>query len=659
MAARLSRLDVQGLRCLHGMTLTLEDLTAMIGANGAGKSSTVRAVQFLFGEVDLDDDDVTDGLSDPEVAVTATFTGLPDAWRQRLEPWLNDDGDLVVRRTRVVGVDGRPTARWGCDRTQAPGFAAIRGAAAAGASAADLKAAYADLRTHTADLPAWTSKAQALAALDAYEQDNPEALTEKVPDPTLHFGGGDDHDLSAMIEMLVLPAMRDAVDDSAETRGSTLARLVDITVRSQVDLDAELTDLTERTGAEYQRIVDTQVGPRLEELSVTITRQIASFAPGAQVKLSWDPRLPSLSAPAVRARIVESGHEGDIGRQGHGVQRAYVFSLLRALLDARRLDATDERPGLLLVVEEPEVYQHPLRARYVARTLAELARDTAQSTQVLYTTHSPYFVSVDNVPSVRLLRLTSVEESPSGWPLTRASAATLAALAERLDEAREGGGQKWTPERVAAQLPGLLGSTVSEGLFADVVVLTEGDEDVGMIDGAASAGGLDLAADGVAVIAVDGKDNLLLASEVFRALAVPVYMVFDTDEKPAGEHSDGGALRLNAMLTHLADGVAQERPPTTVTGLWAAAKPSLRAVVDDEIGADVVREAFVETARSMGLPESTAKNGHLVRTAVSRLYRDGHRSETVDKIIDAVAALGRSGEPARPAAEVSEGVDTV
>ncbi len=638
MAARLGSLTVQGLRCLHGLELGFEPLTALIGANGTGKSSTVRAVQFLFGQVELDDDDCTDGLHDGEVHVTGVFIDLPAPWSGSLRPWLSADGTLQLTRSRTRGGDGKPVVRWSSERAQAPGFAKVRAAVADGASAEALKEVYAQARALSGDLLApWPNKPKVLETLNAYETSHPDAATDRAPDDGLRFGRGGTHDLTTMIELLVLPAMRDAADDSGESRGSTLARLVDITVRSGMDLDGRLAALSKDTAEAYDLLLTEGSGTMLTDLSKSITTQIAAFAPGAAVTLSWEPRVPALSAPQVRARIVESGHEADIGRQGHGVQRAYVFSLLRALLDARRTDGT-ARPGLLLVVEEPEVYQHPLRARYVARVLADLARDTAQSTQVVYTTHSPYFVSVDNVQAVRLLRF-AAEGEPPNPPRTRGSAARLEAVAARLDEARRGTGKGWTGQSVAAHLPGLLGTSVSEGLFADAVVLVEGEEDIGLIDGAAAAAGIDLAVRGVAVVAVGGKDPLPLAAEVFRALRVPAYVVFDTDEKPGGQATDAGALRSNSILTWLADGTGQERPPTTVTPLWAAGKPTLRAVLDEEVGPGRVREAYAATARDMGLPEATCKNGHLVRTAVTALYADGARSATLDKIVEAVTAL--------------------
>lgn len=639
VAARLAAMSVRGLRCLHGLELTLDPLTALIGANGAGKSSTVRALQFLFGQVELDDDDVTDGLDESEVSVTGTITDLPSPWASRLRPWLNESGDLVITRSRVMAEEGRPLVAWSSQRAQVPEFVDLGAAIAVGAPAGTLKELYGTARKALDDdLPACTSKQAVLDAVDAYEKLHPEKATQVEADGSLRFGGGGDSDLSALLELLVLPAMRDAADDASDGRGSTLGRLVDVTVRSGLNLDGELAALSLRTAQEYDRILADGAGTRLADLSATITTQIAAFAPGTQVTLAWDPRVPSLAPPPVRARIVESGHEADIGRQGHGVQRAYVFSLLRALLDARRGEAPVQ-PGLLLVVEEPEVYQHPVRARYVARVLAELARDTDRSTQVVYTTHSPYFVAVDDVPAVRLLRLCPTGMKVGPEACTRARAASLDGVAARLDEARDGGGRPWTAARVAAQLPALLGSAVSEALFADAALLVEGDEDVGLIDGTAEATGRDLAAAGISLVAVDGKANLVLAAEILRQLGVPVFVVFDTDEKPAGQASDRDALRLNAMLSLLAGGSGEQRPATHVADGWAAAKPNLRAILDGEIDAATVRAAYGATARWMGLPESTTKNGHMVRRVIGGLYADGHRSTFLDAIVTAVTAL--------------------
>jgi hypothetical protein len=65
-------------------------------------------------------------------------------------------------------------------------------------------------------------------------------------------------------------------------------------------------------------------------------------------------------------------------------------------------------PGLVLAIEEPELYQHPSRQRHMASVLLELSQGTipgvAKRTQVLYSTHSPLFVGLDRFEQIRLLR---------------------------------------------------------------------------------------------------------------------------------------------------------------------------------------------------------------------------------------------------------------
>lgn len=422
MAARLTRISVTGLRCLHDLDVTFEPFTALIGPNGVGKSSTVRAIEFLFGKINLDEFDCTEGLADQEVSVSGVFADIPSSWTVRLAPWLSDDGTLTINRTSDRDSLGAAML-WTSFRYQIDGFGEIRRMIGSGDPVMDvIKPTYQPLRDRYPGLPAWQSKQQVLAALDAYEQANPEVPRLRCADRTLGFAGKSEFDLTEMIELLVLPAFRDATDDASDGRGSNLARLVELTVRSQIDLKDDLADLAERTAGEYRQILDRTAAGRLDELSRIITTQLMAFAPGASVHLSWDARLPAFTPPGVRAQLRESGYEGDIGRQGHGVQRAYVFSLLRALLEARQLADSLGRPAVLLVVEEPEVYQHPVRARYVARILAELARNEEKATQVICTTHTSAAPPLRSTRSSTGSRLRAQSARPGLYPAATGTA---------------------------------------------------------------------------------------------------------------------------------------------------------------------------------------------------------------------------------------------
>lgn len=637
MAARLAHLEVTGLRCLHGFNVSFEPLTALIGANGAGKSSTVRALEFLFGQTDLDNSDCTEGLDGDPIVVTATFTGLPEVWANRLSPWLNDEGDLVISRRRVVASDGAAQTLWLTTRRSTTVLTAIRSALNDGSSANDLKAAYEQVRSTAAPtLPRYTNRNAVAPALDQFEEDNPGLPQTLAADTSVGFAAGLDHNLNGLVELLVLPAFRDAASDSTDaTRTSNLTRLINATARADLNMDEDLQTLAEATATEYQRIIATRKED-LTKLADQISAQLHDFAPGARVTLDWDPRLPVLSPPPIHARIVESGHEADIGRQGHGVQRAYVFSLLRALLAARRGAASDLQPSLLLLIEEPEVYQHPVRARYVARTLRELSRSD-ESTQVVYTTHSPYFVFVDQLTSVRLLRMHPADDSTLNR--SRAFAFDVQAVAAQLNTAFNGHGRPWTAGRIASQLPALLDSTVAEGLFADSVCLVEGHEDVGFLEGAAAARGQDLTEHGCALVGVSGKANLPLARAVFDAFGIPAFVVFDTDiHNESTGNADAPARHLdNHALTSLCGGPAAGDPGTHISDRWASSSPTLAAVVQSEIGPSPWWDQFKNSAEDLGLrTDKDRKNGYLIRTVTTSAYASGHVSAHLDGILDAL-----------------------
>ena len=91
-------------------------------------------------------------------------------------------------------------------------------------------------------------------------------------------------------------------------------------------------------------------------------------------------------------------------------------------------------PNLVLAIEEPELYQHPSRQRHLASVLLNLAigviPGVAESTQVVYATHSPLFVGLDRFDQIRVLRkVPQGEDKPKA---TRINRTDMKAVAEEL-----------------------------------------------------------------------------------------------------------------------------------------------------------------------------------------------------------------------------------
>jgi putative ATP-dependent endonuclease of the OLD family len=87
---------------------------------------------------------------------------------------------------------------------------------------------------------------------------------------------------------------------------------------------------------------------------------------------------------------------------------------------------------------------------------------------------------------------------------------------------------------------------MSEGFFADVAVLVEGEDDRAAILGAARVLGKDPESDGIAIIPCGGKTNLDRPAAIFRELGIPVYVVWDSDHG-----SDDARPEYNHLLLRL------------------------------------------------------------------------------------------------------------
>lgn len=634
---------VRRYRAIEDAELQLGRLTYLVGRNGAGKSTFLNALGAFFGAVAVKGEaDFYLGDQQAPIEITLTFTDLTAAAASEFQNYVRDDRLVVTRKFEWDG--SRISDAFHGSTLQFPAFRAIR--AAQGQGRIDAYRAIAD----DFALPPVRSAANVDTALVSFEAEHSAEL-DLIDDGGRFFGYRNVAvgKLDKYIDFVLVPAVRDFALDAGDGRDSALGRLVDIVVQRRAALSEPIAKLREELKEKYAAVLgDSRLS--LDDLQARMTRSIKRFAPGTTIGLEWA-TLPevTLPMPSPVATITDDGLAGDIASKGHGLQRAYLMAALHLLseTEATRLgageDGTAEQSprGLLLAIEEPELYQHPAQARFIAGTLQELATMPEARISVLACTHSPVFVEVRSFDAIRRIQ----KSGPASSPRVVVSRATLDDVAGRLQAAHEPA-TPFTGEGLRHGLIALMNPYVNEALFADFVVLVEGEEDKALLEASLprNQGWPDLRSQAFAVIPVAGKANLDKMLAILDTLDVPHYLVFDADgTKPSARANDE---RLNVVLGRLA-GLSEPEPmpATSVDEHHAVFNPTISRVVADEIGPErwhEIRDAVCGELR-IEVREGVVKNSEVVRKMLDRAEAAGLASPSLGTATNAIVAAARRG----------------
>ncbi len=275
--------------------------------------------------------------------------------------------------------------------------------------------------------------------------------------------------LQKYVQWIFIPAVKDATEEQSERRDSALGKLLARTVRAKVNFSTTVDALVAEAREGYQKMLDDNESA-LQDVSQALQKRLSEWAhPEATLRLEWqqDPsRAVRVDLPIAGIIAGESGFEGNLARFGHGFQRSYLLALLQELATSNDQSA----PALILGCEEPELYQHPPQARHLAGLFEKLAEDNSQ---IIVTTHSPYFVSGRNFEGVRMVRRDIQDNRTQIRQYSYAE--TASRFAEVVGEPLKKESATMSKVNQALQ-PGL-----NEMFFTQRLILVEGLEDVGYI----------------------------------------------------------------------------------------------------------------------------------------------------------------------------------
>lgn len=454
-----------------------------------------------------------------------------------------------------------------------------------------------------------------------------------------------------------VPAVRDASEDATEKRGSCVTEIMDLVVRSVLATRKDVTTFKEETQAKYQEILGPSKLTELTTLQDQLTKTLKKFAPDSSVSLKWAELVDiNIPMPEAEVRLLEDGYESAVQRTGHGLQRAFILTMLQHLIAAREIEKmTNEGsnseeaipgpeepylPNLVLAIEEPELYQHPSRQRHMASVLLQLAQGNipgvAKQTQVIYSTHAPLFVGLDMFDQIRLLR--KDDNGTDAPKVTRIAKADLRDVAKTLWNLDGQQGKKYTAETLRPRMQAVMTPWMNEGFFADVVVLVEGEGDRAAILATANSIGHDLEAMGICVVPCMSKNNLDRPTLVFRSFGIQTYLVWDND-KDVKEPNPNENKRLLRLV-----GASEEDWPAGIWDTHASLDCNLESMLRNEITSDVFDKLLEDARAEFRMKKDQAlKNPFVLRRIIEEAAKQNHTSDTLKGIVDKVVGL-KEGE---------------
>jgi len=218
---------------------------------------------------------------------------------------------------------------------------------------------------------------------------------------------------------------------------------------------------------------------------------------------------------------------------GTGEKQILLISFVKAYAE------TFSDDSFILAVEEPEAHLHPLAQRWFSNKLNTL---TGDNIQVVITTHSPEFLSIDNLEGfVRVYKDAGI---------TKVIQHTAKSLAD-FCISNGAPSSKVKESNILNFYETKTFYDQLKGFFARKVILVEGDTELFALPNYFKNWGYSLLKDGVDIVNCRGKGNITRNYRLYKAFGYKVYCLFDADGKSSSEHNQDLSVTFGFELAHM------------------------------------------------------------------------------------------------------------
>lgn len=390
---KLKAVSLENFRRYRERTVVpIDQLTAFIGRNDAGKSTILEALDIFFegGTVKPDPGDASKGGEAANVRIGAIFTDLPaeldlDAGAQTtlaVEHLLNADGALEIFKIYNCSVSGKVPSPKIFARAMHPSAADVAGL---------LQKKNADLKKLVKD-----------AGVEANcQQNNNPSMRQALYNASANLNLTETEvPLNDADAKNIWEAVKRKFPVFVLFQSDRASRAQDPEVQSPMKLAvlkalAEITEELEAISKKVEEMADETAKRTLEQMRAAFPEmELASVLKPTFEKPNWS---------TVFKLDLESDDGIPLNKRGSGVRRLVLLSFFQAeAMRVREERGANGEHGVPVIyaMEEPETSQHPDHQERIIRAFCEVAE---AGDQVLLTTHVPALAGLLPVDSLRFV----------------------------------------------------------------------------------------------------------------------------------------------------------------------------------------------------------------------------------------------------------------
>lgn len=201
---------------------------------------------------------------------------------------------------------------------------------------------------------------------------------------------------------------------------------------------------------------------------------------------------------------------------GEGNKSLMLFALIRSYAKNFKQEATG-----ILAIEEPEIYLHPQARRHLNKIFKDIVKDS--NIQIIYTTHSPDFLSTEEFSSIGLVS----KDSQEGTKVKIITEQDLVDFSISTGVPKN----KTNTDNIKEFYATTSDTKLNEGFFAKHLILVEGDTEELCLPLLFERLGLKYYSSGISIIGVEGKNQIPKYWRLFKAFNIKLSVVFDSDSQ--------------------------------------------------------------------------------------------------------------------------------